>query len=229
MAFYPLFSPTNDTPWAINRGRISRFFISISSFYSLNQENTPKDIFTKGNPLPKKKHSKRVLFGSCGGTLLLFIQLQVSQKAVGQSQKTVVQRLHRLLSAGQRNKSFDKERCRSEGYDAKADIGPTYDSDTVSRVPHDMLENVYAHGIKSHEQPKSSRDAYEVPSGRTSNALSIPRRVMTNALTRSGLIHSFWIKASATTLPLQDGSESHNHNLRAILTNDIASCSVLSN
>ncbi|GJW79364.1 hypothetical protein Tco_0141046 [Tanacetum coccineum] len=37
------------------------------------------------------------------------------------------------------------------------------------------------------------------PSGRTSNALSIPRRVMTNALTRSGLIRSFWLKASAIT------------------------------
>ncbi|GJV70186.1 hypothetical protein Tco_1485695 [Tanacetum coccineum] len=35
--------------------------------------------------------------------------------------------------------------------------------------------------------------------GRTSNALSIPRRVMTNALTRSGFIRSFRLKASATT------------------------------
>ncbi|GKC96445.1 hypothetical protein Tco_1161887 [Tanacetum coccineum] len=35
--------------------------------------------------------------------------------------------------------------------------------------------------------------------GRTSNALSIPRRVMTNALTQSGLIRSFRLKASATT------------------------------
>ncbi|GJV10143.1 ribonuclease H-like domain-containing protein [Tanacetum coccineum] len=39
----------------------------------------------------------------------------------------------------------------------------------------------------------------QVPSGRTSNALSIPRRVMTNDLTRSGLIRSFWLKATATT------------------------------
>ncbi|GJU02115.1 retrovirus-related pol polyprotein from transposon TNT 1-94 [Tanacetum coccineum] len=38
-----------------------------------------------------------------------------------------------------------------------------------------------------------------VPSGRTSNALSIPRRDMTNALTRSGFIRSFQLKASATT------------------------------
>ncbi|GJR65096.1 putative reverse transcriptase domain-containing protein [Tanacetum coccineum] len=36
-------------------------------------------------------------------------------------------------------------------------------------------------------------------SGHTSNALSIPHRVMTNALTQSGLIRSFWLKASATT------------------------------
>ncbi|GKF33127.1 hypothetical protein Tco_0106327, partial [Tanacetum coccineum] len=34
---------------------------------------------------------------------------------------------------------------------------------------------------------------------RTSKGLSIPRRVMTNALTRSGLIRSFQLKASATT------------------------------
>ncbi|GKB42009.1 hypothetical protein Tco_0886951 [Tanacetum coccineum] len=38
-----------------------------------------------------------------------------------------------------------------------------------------------------------------VPSGRTLNVLSIPRRFMTNALTQSGLIRSFWLKASATT------------------------------
>ncbi|GJU94516.1 hypothetical protein Tco_1319272 [Tanacetum coccineum] len=49
-----------------------------------------------------------------------------------------------------------------------------------------------------------------VPSGRTSHALSIPRRHL--------LQH----------LPFQDGSESHNRNLQAILTNGVVSCSTLS-
>ncbi|GKA66282.1 hypothetical protein Tco_0766090, partial [Tanacetum coccineum] len=57
--------------------------------------------------------------------------------------------------------------------------------------------------IKSLKSPKSGNQLrfliQRVPSGRTSNALSIPHRVMTNALTQSGLIRSFWLKASATT------------------------------
>ncbi|GJT30687.1 hypothetical protein Tco_0910962 [Tanacetum coccineum] len=57
--------------------------------------------------------------------------------------------------------------------------------------------------IKSLKLPKSGNQLrfliQRVPSGRTSNALSIPRRVMTNALTQSGLIRSFRLKASATT------------------------------
>ncbi|GKB68712.1 hypothetical protein Tco_0930124 [Tanacetum coccineum] len=57
--------------------------------------------------------------------------------------------------------------------------------------------------IKSLKLPKSGNQLllliHRVPSGRTSNALSIPRRVMTNALTQSGLICSFRLKASATT------------------------------
>ncbi|GKD27375.1 hypothetical protein Tco_1233589 [Tanacetum coccineum] len=47
----------------------------------------------------------------------------------------------------------------------------------------------------------------QVPSGRTSNALSIPRRHLLQRL------------------PFQDGNESHNRNLRAILANGVASCS----
>ncbi|GJV15837.1 hypothetical protein Tco_1361160 [Tanacetum coccineum] len=58
--------------------------------------------------------------------------------------------------------------------------------------------------IKSLKLPKSGNQLrfliQRVPSGRTLNALSIPRRVpMTNALTRSGLIRSFRLKESATT------------------------------
>ncbi|GJU90980.1 hypothetical protein Tco_1303403 [Tanacetum coccineum] len=54
-----------------------------------------------------------------------------------------------------------------------------------------------------------------VPSGRTSNALSIPCRF-------SALMHLL------QHLHFQDGSESHNRNLRAILTNGVVSCSTLS-
>ncbi|GJY04786.1 hypothetical protein Tco_0370726 [Tanacetum coccineum] len=57
--------------------------------------------------------------------------------------------------------------------------------------------------IKSLKPPKNGNQLrfliQRVPSGRTSNALSIPHRVMTNALTQSGLIRSFHLKASATT------------------------------
>ncbi|GJY61335.1 hypothetical protein Tco_0461992 [Tanacetum coccineum] len=48
------------------------------------------------------------------------------------------------------------------GNDANADIGLSYDSDTVSEVPHDMLKNVFAYEIQSHEQPESISDTYEV-------------------------------------------------------------------
>ncbi|GJZ81460.1 hypothetical protein Tco_0646454 [Tanacetum coccineum] len=34
-----------------------------------------------------------------------------------------------------------------------ADIGPSYNSDTVSEVHHDTFENVFANEIQSHEQP----------------------------------------------------------------------------
>nr|GEY41551.1 hypothetical protein [Tanacetum cinerariifolium] len=37
-------------------------------------------------------------------------------------------------------------------------IGPSYDSDTVSELHHDMFENMFAHGIQNHEQPKSISD-----------------------------------------------------------------------
>ncbi|GKA98639.1 hypothetical protein Tco_0826576 [Tanacetum coccineum] len=57
--------------------------------------------------------------------------------------------------------------------------------------------------IKSLKPPKCGNQLrfliQRVPSGHTSNALSIPHRVITNALTRSGLNRSFRLKASATT------------------------------
>nr|GFB40029.1 hypothetical protein [Tanacetum cinerariifolium] len=43
-----------------------------------------------------------------------------------------------------------------------ADIGPSYESDIVSEIHHDMFENVFAHGIQNHEQPESLPDIYVV-------------------------------------------------------------------
>ncbi|GKB49766.1 hypothetical protein Tco_0900519, partial [Tanacetum coccineum] len=65
-------------------------------------------------------------------------------------------------SSGNENRSSDKESSSLKGNDANANIGPSYDSDTVSEVPHDMFENVFAHGIQSHEQPESISNTYEV-------------------------------------------------------------------
>ncbi|GJT94637.1 hypothetical protein Tco_1090155 [Tanacetum coccineum] len=49
--------------------------------------------------------------------------------------------------------SFNKESSSSEGNDADADIGPSYDNDTMTEVPHlnyNTFENVFAHGIQDH-------------------------------------------------------------------------------
>nr|GEW88063.1 hypothetical protein [Tanacetum cinerariifolium] len=51
---------------------------------------------------------------------------------------------------------------------------------------------------------------------------------MTNDLTQSGFIRSFRFKAYATTSAFQDGNESYNRNLLAILANNVVSCSTLS-
>ncbi|GJT90922.1 hypothetical protein Tco_1079767 [Tanacetum coccineum] len=71
-------------------------------------------------------------------------------------------------------RSSDKERSSSEGYDANADIGPSYDSDTVSEVHHHMFENVFAHGIQSHEQPESIPDTYNVNENSSNIISDIP-------------------------------------------------------
>ncbi|GKE53194.1 hypothetical protein Tco_1488350 [Tanacetum coccineum] len=61
---------------------------------------------------------------------------------------------------GSENKSFDNE-SNSSGNHAD-DIGPSYDSDTVSEVHSHMFENVFAHGIQNHEQLESIPDTYVV-------------------------------------------------------------------
>ncbi|GJT63620.1 hypothetical protein Tco_1015100 [Tanacetum coccineum] len=55
-----------------------------------------------------------------------------------------------------------------------ADIGPTYDSDTVSEVHHDMFENVFAHGIQNHEQPESIPHTYMVNKNNNNIISDIP-------------------------------------------------------
>ncbi|GJT30326.1 hypothetical protein Tco_0910601 [Tanacetum coccineum] len=57
---------------------------------------------------------------------------------------------------------------------ADADIGPSYDSDTVSEVHHDMFENVFAHGIQNHEQPESITDTYMVNENNNNIIFDIP-------------------------------------------------------
>nr|GEX17646.1 hypothetical protein [Tanacetum cinerariifolium] len=77
-------------------------------------------------------------------------------------------------SSEDENRSYDKEISSSEGYDAIADIGPFYDSDTMSEVPHDMFKNVFSHGIQSHKQPESSPDTYEVNENNSNIFSDIP-------------------------------------------------------
>ncbi|GJS29085.1 hypothetical protein Tco_0489705 [Tanacetum coccineum] len=72
------------------------------------------------------------------------------------------------------NISSNKEGSSSERNDGNADIGPSYDSDTLSEVPHDMFENVFAHGIQSHEQPESIPNTYEVNENNSNIISNIP-------------------------------------------------------
>ncbi|GKD96034.1 hypothetical protein Tco_1379931 [Tanacetum coccineum] len=65
---------------------------------------------------------------------------------------------------GNEKRSYDNE-SKSSGNDADDDIGPSYDSDTVtevSKVHHDIFENMFVHGIQNHKQPESIPDTYVV-------------------------------------------------------------------
>nr|GEU51756.1 reverse transcriptase zinc-binding domain-containing protein [Tanacetum cinerariifolium] len=65
------------------------------------------------------------------------------------------------------NNNSDKESSNSERNDEDADIGPSYDSDTVYEEPHlsnDTFKNVFAYGKQCHEQPESIPDIYEIMS-----------------------------------------------------------------
>nr|GEU81772.1 hypothetical protein [Tanacetum cinerariifolium] len=60
------------------------------------------------------------------------------------------------------NRSSDKDNSSLEGNDIDANIGPSYDSDTVSEIPHDVFENLIVHGIQNHVQPETILDTYVV-------------------------------------------------------------------
>ncbi|GJV03642.1 hypothetical protein Tco_1337211 [Tanacetum coccineum] len=55
-----------------------------------------------------------------------------------------------------------------------ADIGPSYDSDTVSEVHHGTFENVFAHSIQNHVQPESIPDTYMVNENNSNIISDIP-------------------------------------------------------
>ncbi|GKB76367.1 hypothetical protein Tco_0943262 [Tanacetum coccineum] len=77
---------------------------------------------------------------------------------------------------GIENGSSDHE-STSSGNDADADVGPSYDSDTVTEVPHlsnDTFENMFAHEIQSHEQTESIPDTYEVNENNSNIISDIP-------------------------------------------------------
>ncbi|GKC85898.1 hypothetical protein Tco_1141615 [Tanacetum coccineum] len=75
------------------------------------------------------------------------------------------------------NRSFDKESSSSEGNNDDADIGPSNDCDTMTKVPYsnnDTFENVLAHAIQSHELPESIPDTYEVNENNSNIIYDIP-------------------------------------------------------
>ncbi|GJS42446.1 hypothetical protein Tco_0567489 [Tanacetum coccineum] len=74
-------------------------------------------------------------------------------------------------------RSFDNEISSSDKNDADTDTCHSYDSDTVSEVPHsnnNTFENVFAHGIQNHEQPESFLDTYMVNENNSNIISDIP-------------------------------------------------------
>ncbi|GKA27495.1 hypothetical protein Tco_0713663 [Tanacetum coccineum] len=81
-----------------------------------------------------------------------------------------------LLNEGNENRSFGHE-STSSGNDAEYNIGPSYDSDTVSELPHsnnDTFENMFSHRIQSHEQPESIPDTCGVNENNSNIIYDIP-------------------------------------------------------
>nr|GEU51450.1 hypothetical protein [Tanacetum cinerariifolium] len=79
-------------------------------------------------------------------------------------------------SSSSRNeiRSSDNEISSS---DKNADIGHSYDSDTMTKVSHlynDTFENMFAHAIQNHDQPKSIPDTYVVNENNSDIIFDIP-------------------------------------------------------
>ncbi|GKC22865.1 hypothetical protein Tco_1025015 [Tanacetum coccineum] len=65
----------------------------------------------------------------------------------------------------------------TERNDVDHNIGSSYDSDTVTKAPHssnDTFQNVFAHGIQSHEQLESIPDTYKVNENNSNIISDIP-------------------------------------------------------
>ncbi|GJX95003.1 hypothetical protein Tco_0349589 [Tanacetum coccineum] len=69
--------------------------------------------------------------------------------------------------------SSDNE-SSSAGNDPNANIGPSYNSNTVSEVHHDLFENMSVHGIQNHDLPESIPDTYVVNENNSNIMSDIP-------------------------------------------------------
>ncbi|GKC90958.1 hypothetical protein Tco_1151607 [Tanacetum coccineum] len=87
-----------------------------------------------------------------------------------------IQKFGQVLDEGSRNDADAKKMLVDMTTYAieNDDIGPSYDSDTVFEVHLDMFENMFAHGIQNHEQPKSSPDTYVVNENNSDISSYIP-------------------------------------------------------
>ncbi|GJT62446.1 hypothetical protein Tco_1005979 [Tanacetum coccineum] len=108
-------------------------------------------------------------------------------KAIKEIEKRLKER--EIHQSGNENKSSDNE-SSSSGYnvtDAKkilvdtvasdienADIGPSYNINTVSEVHHDMFENMFVHGIQNHERSESIPKTYVVNENNSNIIFDIP-------------------------------------------------------
>ncbi|GJV23849.1 hypothetical protein Tco_1376544 [Tanacetum coccineum] len=66
------------------------------------------------------------------------------------------------------------EKRLKERNDPDADIGPSYNSNTVSEVHHDLFKNMFVHGIQNHDLPESIPDTYVVNENNSNIMSDIP-------------------------------------------------------
>nr|GFA79828.1 hypothetical protein [Tanacetum cinerariifolium] len=106
----------------------------------------------------------------------LVTPLSKSEDENRSSDKDCISSRNECSRSGNESRSSDYE-STSSGNDAYANIGPSYDSDTMTEVPHlsdDTFEKVFAHGIQSHEQPESIPDTYKVNENNSNIIYDIP-------------------------------------------------------